>query len=381
MKGYLKMFLFRFIFSWILFVLITTSNAAAYIGLCCAHCGGNMPLNIMGGGIPETHEYRFKISEMYMHMDNLRDGTDEVSAGKYGPSTASGHFRGVPESMQSYMTMFGGAYSFTDNFAAMIMGGVVSKEMYMNTTAGKYSMHSKGLTDTKVMGKYRLYHDDNLAPTKQLSAVAGVAVPTGRITIKNTNHPTEKMRGKLLPFGMQPGSGTWDPIFGLTYQKIADPFWMGANFMTTQRWAENDQNYSKGSEYAVDLYLMRQFNEKALASFQLNGKAWGDYSAEPKAGKENGDCHAMLNSAKDWMTPLCDPTNYGGVNLHATVGMQFQPIPLQIAELNLSVPLYQNLKGPQMQSDYMLRLTYYWEVPTKKSRRYKGFSPPKQLGF
>ena len=68
---------------------------------------------------------------------------------------------------------------------------------------------------------------------------------------------------------------------------------------------------------------MRQFNEKALASFQLNGQAWGDYSDQPKAGKENGDCHAMLNSTKDWMTPLCDPTNYGGVNLHATMGMQF----------------------------------------------------------
>ena len=190
------------------------------------------------------------------------------------------------------------------------------------------------------------------------------------------------MRGKLLPFGMQLGSGTWDPIFGLTYQKIADPYWMGANFMTTQRWGTNDQNYTKGDEYAIDLYLMRQFHPKALAHFQLNGKAWGDYSDEPKRGKgSGGDCHAMLNPAKDWMTPLCDPTNYGGVNLHATVGIQFQPVPLQIAELNLSVPLYQNLKGPQMQSEYMMRLTYYWEVPTKKSRRYKGFSPPKQLGF
>jgi hypothetical protein len=340
-----------------------------------------MPLNIMGGGIPETHEYRFKISEMYMSMDGLRDGTDEKSTSDLGPSTAAGKFRGVPKSMDSYMTMLGGAYSFTDNFAAMIMGGYVRNTMSMTTTAGDYDMFSQGLTDTKLIGKYRFYHDDNLAPTKQLSVVGGLAVPTGRITIKNTNHPTKTMRGKLLPLGMQPGSGTWDPILGLTFQKSADPFWMGANFITTQRWGLNDQDYKKGSEYALDLYVMRQFNEKALASFQLNGKAWGDYSDEPKTGKENGDCHAMLNSTRDWMTPLCDPTNYGGVNLHATVGMQFQPVPLHVAELNLSLPLYQNLNGPQLQSDFMLRLTYYLEVPTKKSRRYKGFSAPKQLGF
>jgi len=375
------MLLFRFISSAILLILISAGNAAAYVGLCCAHCGGNMPLNIPGGGIPETHEYRFKVSRMYMHMDGLRDGTDEKKTSDYGPATTGGNFRGVPESMESHMTMFGGAYSFTDNFAAMMMSGVVSKEMYMNTTNGGYSMHSKGLTDTKLMGKYRLYSDDNLAPKYQLSTIVGVAAPTGRISMKNTRHPMGGMRGKLLPFGMQNGSGTWDPILGLTYQKIADPFWYGANFMTTQRWGTNDQDYTKGDEYDFDLYLMKQFNEKALAHVQLNGKAWGDYSNEPKQGKDSGDCHAMLNPANDWMTPLCDPTNYGGVNLHATIGVQFQPVPLQIAELNLSLPLYQNLKGPQMQSDYMLRLTYYWEVPTKKSRRYKGFNAPKQLGF
>ena len=361
-----------------------SSNVAAYVGLCCAHCGGNMPLNIPGGGIPETHEYRFKISHMYMYMDKLRDGTDEKKTSDYGPATTAENFIGVPREMSSHMTMLGGAYSFTDNFAAMVMAGYARNTMSMSVTTmmgGAFDMFSQGLTDTKLMGKYRLYSDDNLAPKHQLSTIVGVAAPTGKITVKNTNHPTLTMRGKLLPFGMQPGSGTWDPIFGLTYQKIADPYWFGANFMTTQRWAENDQDYTKGDEYTLDLYLMKQFHARALAHVQLNAKAWGDYSDEPKRGKESGDGHAGLNPANNWMTPLYDPTNYGGVNFHATVGIQFQPVPLQVAELNLSIPLYQNLKGPQMQSDYMLRLTYYWEVPTKKSRRYKGFSAPKQLGF
>lgn len=64
-----------------LLLLLVTLPAAAYIGLCCAKCGGNMPMNILGGGIPETHEFRFKISPMYMRMDGLRDGTSNVSTG------------------------------------------------------------------------------------------------------------------------------------------------------------------------------------------------------------------------------------------------------------------------------------------------------------
>jgi hypothetical protein len=54
-----------------LIMLSWVSVAQAYIGLCCAHCGGNMPLNIFGGGIPEPKEFRFKLSQMIMEMGPL----------------------------------------------------------------------------------------------------------------------------------------------------------------------------------------------------------------------------------------------------------------------------------------------------------------------
>ncbi|SVD39034.1 uncharacterized protein METZ01_LOCUS391888, partial [marine metagenome] len=68
--------LLKSLLSTLLFIFIFSSNAMAYIGLCCAHCGGNMPLNIPGGGIPETHEFRFKVSQMMMKMSGLKDGTN-----------------------------------------------------------------------------------------------------------------------------------------------------------------------------------------------------------------------------------------------------------------------------------------------------------------
>jgi hypothetical protein len=36
-------------------VLLTAPAARAYVGLCCGRCGGNMPMNIPGGGIPHTN--------------------------------------------------------------------------------------------------------------------------------------------------------------------------------------------------------------------------------------------------------------------------------------------------------------------------------------
>ena len=102
-------------------MLAWVSAAQAYVGLCCAHCGGNMPLNIFGGGIPETKEFRFKISQMIMEMGPLRDGTDDIETSSIvGAASASGAtFPAVPKSMRQYMTMFGGAYSFSDNFVKL----------------------------------------------------------------------------------------------------------------------------------------------------------------------------------------------------------------------------------------------------------------------
>ena len=151
--------------------------------------------------------------------------------------------------------------------------------------------------------------------------------------------------------------------------------------MWTGRLYDNDQGYHAGDEFTLDLYGMFQFHEKALASFQLNTKYEEAYSDEPDKQKISGEGHMNGNAAMAFMSPSFDPDNYGGIVTHATLGIQFQPIHMQIAELNISVPIYQNLKGPQLSSDWMMRLTYYWEVPTKKSRRHVGFKPSEKLGF
>ena len=112
-------------------VMVWMTAAQAYVGLCCAHCGGNMPLNIFGGGIPETHEFRFKISGMFMEMGPLRDGTSDIDPESLvGPANGT-TFVAVPESMQMYMTMIGGAYSFTDDFAVMAMTNYQENNMQM----------------------------------------------------------------------------------------------------------------------------------------------------------------------------------------------------------------------------------------------------------
>lgn len=84
-------------------LLLFATQVSAYVGLCCGKCGGNMPMNILGGGIPETHEFRFKISPMYMRMDGLRDGTSSVDEDDILGMPAMGKYMAAPTDMD--MTM------------------------------------------------------------------------------------------------------------------------------------------------------------------------------------------------------------------------------------------------------------------------------------
>jgi len=106
-------------------------KAEACVGLCCVHCGGNMPLNIMGGGIPEPKEFRFKVSQMFMNMGPLRTNTTNINTQSLlgNPITTPGKFAAAPTSMDMWMTMIGGAYSFSDDFALMAMFSLKSNKM------------------------------------------------------------------------------------------------------------------------------------------------------------------------------------------------------------------------------------------------------------
>ena len=70
------------------------------------------------------------------------------------------------------------------------------------------------------------------------------------------------------------------------------------------------------------------------------------------------------------MTPLWDTDNYGGREIFATLGMQWQPAPFHILDFTVGLPVYQYLNGPQLETDYRVMLTWYIEVPTRKSIRY-----------
>lgn len=371
--------------------------AQAYVGLCCGKCGGNMPMNIPGGGIPETYEFRVKLSPMYMHMGGVQSGTQGVSADSLlgmpmmgGKPT--GKYMAVPTSMDMSMLNLSVGYSFTKKFfgGAMFMWKQNSMNMKFNsmmrmsTGVDGFTMKSQGLGDTMLMGKYLLYADDPLIPRREVSLFFGLSLPTGSIDIKNTDHPVAMRRKELDPYGMQLGSGTADPTIGVLYQGRASPYWWGVNATYTARLYDNKRHYRLGDEAHLDLYSMYQMNYSTVAEFQLNGVHQGAIRGVMDSAASGASGHAIQgNPMSPYATPLWNPANYGGDEVAVTAGVQWQPAPLWILDFQGSVPVYQRLNGLQERRDYRVMFTIYREIPTSRSVRYfgSGANGPSKLGF
>jgi len=87
-------------------------------------------------------------------------------------------------------------------------------------------------------------------------------------------------------------------------------------------------------------------------------------------------------AASPYMTPLWDPVNLGKTQLFTTLGVQWQPVPLQIVDVGVQLPLYQRLNGLQLKDSWRLMLTWYIEIPTSNSVRSLSHTPADAaLGF
>lgn len=385
---------------WLLAALLTlafsplfTPSAHAFVGLCCAKCGGNMPVTIPGGGIPETYEFRFKITPSFMSMSGLRDGTDDVVASSILGMPGPGSYMAVPTAMDMSMVNMTLGYSFSDRWfgGIMLMAGEkrmdmkFSPMMAMPTGMGGFgvdgfTMESKGLMDTMVMSKYRLMADDPQFPTQQISLMTALSLPTGSIDERNRNHPSPMVQNDPLPYGMQLGTGTVDPTLGLLYQASSSPWWWGANLTGTWRLYENKRDYRQGNRFGLDLYAMHQVRYDLVLHGQLNGEVQHAFGGTMDAFADGSAGVAMGGNP---MTPLWETKNYGGEKAFVSAGFQWQPKHLQVFDLTVQLPIYQNLNGPQLQDDYRVMLTWYKELPTKRSIR-AGATPdgtPSTLGF
>lgn len=210
----------------------------------------------------------------YAYMKTLREGASSISKNKVlDDALMAGSMRyTIPIKMTMKKYTLVANYAPAERFQLILaipyvvndmkmkmamkdmMGMIMKSDMKMDTV--------DGLGDTTLIGLYKLYSDAPVKPAKSVSIGFGIKMPTGDNDVKKAN-------GKLVHAMMQPGTGSWDPIFLInamhSMKSISFQF-NGLYHLATK----GDEGYEFGDKISADLFTRYQVLDSINLGLGLN---------------------------------------------------------------------------------------------------------------
>jgi len=300
------------------------------------------PIGVMGGHTHHAGGLMLSYRYMYMSMDGNRIGTNRVSNQKVLED-----FKVTPTDMNMQMHMFGLMYAPTDYITLMGMIPYVKKSMNHLTRMGtRFRTETDGIGDIKFAGLIKVFDNYN----QRVHINAGMSFPTGSIDEKGD---TPMGPNQQLPYPMQLGSGTFDLLPGITYLGQHNYISWGSQVSGTIRLGENDRDYTLGDELDITAWGAWDWYNWISTSARLDWQFWGNIDGADPA----------LNPA---VVPTADPNLRGGNRLDMLFGVNFyvpEGPPLikgQKLAVEFGLPIYQDLDGPQLETDWVLTLGWQY---------------------
>jgi hypothetical protein len=316
--------------------------------------------NVLGG---HTHPagqkmvgYRF----MFMNMEGYREGTRELRDREVLRQYPVVHTR---MTMEEHMLEL--MYAPTDRLTLMAM--LPYKFMAMDhlatnlVTRGqvtrplRFTQRADGVGDVEVMGLCTL-----LGNIKQgghrVVANAGVSFPTGSIDARDYSPLSAPSRRSRLEYPMQPGSGTYELLPGLTYLGEARRWSWGAQGLARVRLGANDHDYRFGNQYRLTAWGAYGFTDWFAPFVRLEGRWWGNlHGADPESPP---------NSAwpRSYRNPEADPDQQAGTRLDVLFGLSLYAPKGTLKGSRITLeggwPVHEDLDGPQLQSAWQMTVAW-----------------------
>ena len=309
---------------------------------------GHAPIGVMGDHNHKPGEWMVSYRYGFMKMDGNRNGTEDMTSAK-----VLAEFMVAPIDMTMEMHMFGLMYGVTDRLTMMAMGSYVWKSMNHVTRMDKrFEVETQGLGDTKLLGLLTILdsrkNEDSHRLGDKIHLNLGVSFPTGD-TDKRGDTPAGE--DQKLPYPMQLGSGTYDPVLALTWTRKYSDWSMGLQSNCVLRFGENDEDYRLGNEYGATVWIAKNLNEYASLSLRIDGEI----------REELEDSDEELNPR---MVPTARADLSGRKSVKGSAGLNLYKPKVAFSGNRLAIefgwPLYQDLDGPQLKSDYSF--TIGWQL-------------------
>lgn len=317
------------------------SFAMGECGLSCCIAGATV------SGVTLADNFGVSLTYEYAFMETIRNGTDEVSPNDAIAMNQTTGSYSVPTEMVMQKLSLVGVLPVNERLRVFASIPYVMNDMDMRSRSAMgmtmdMSMETiSGLGDATIMGLYTLYADAPVRPGHRLTAGLGVKAPTGRTDER-------KPDGTLVHAMMQPGSGSWDPLFLVSYTRGLYPLVLQASVFY-QLTTEGFNGYEFGDKLTVDLSARYQ-----ASNFVNIGMEAGFIHAEKDDDRDNRYSRPV-NSMVD--NPAF--TGVDSIFVSPVVQVKF-PGTGASAEFKYQLPVYQDASGFQQVVDWRALATVVW---------------------
>ena len=231
---------------------------------------------------------------------------------------------------RSYLTSVAVSYGVVENFqvgaAIGYYDAVKASEAEFNPVTGEteiVTFSPDGWTDLWLTGKYRFYH----GPLGHMAVLAGVKFPTGRNVVHNS-------AGERVEPSATAGSGAFDGAIGLAYSR----------FLTKQLTMDAGAQYTIRGE-ADDFRLGDRIDAGLAVAYRLVEDIERPF--QPSVFAELNFRHLLKSEDAGE-----SDANTGVSVLFATPGVRARFGPIVGLTIAAPIPIYQNLNGEQLKTDF-----------------------------
>jgi hypothetical protein len=222
----------------------------------------------------------------------------------------------------------------------VVIGAIpyLSKEMKLTKDGNRQSRGDSGMGDLKLLGKYQLLQKDMKRSSFRMTFLGGVKLPTG-------NDDARDATG-LLPPPLQLGSGSVDFFGGPIATYVRDGFGFNAEVLFKKNTQANA--YQFGDTLSVNVALGYRFLPWVYETYPSPySTAYLELLSE-FSGKDrkNGE----------------DLKDTGGKLLLLSPGIQYVFSRTLLAEASLQFPIYQDLNGTQLGTDFSFNVGMRWLI-------------------
>ncbi|MCY3985517.1 MAG: transporter [Candidatus Dadabacteria bacterium] len=307
------------------------------------------PIGVMGDHTHKAGEWMVSYRYGSMKMDGNRDGTNDLTSAE-----VLSDFMVAPLDMTMEMHMFGLMYGVSDKLTLMGMGSYVRKSMnHVTRMQRKFEVETRGFGDTKLLGLFTVYNSGKNSGSTHRSRDnihlnLGISLPTGD-TDKRGDTPAGE--NQKLPYPMQLGSGTYDPIFAVTWVKKYSEWSTGLQSGCVLRFGENNESYRLGNEYGATAWVAKNLSEYTSLSLRIQGKIRDKIEGRDEELNPN-----MVPTARPDLSSRKSVRGFAGLNIYKPKGA----LSGNRLAIEIGLPLYQDLDGPQLKNDYSF--TIGWQL-------------------